>query len=125
MQTVIGEKHQMKEKCKCPYCKSHNVKTYSEYIMAKVKLDVPEPTKRRIQKGEPILPPISDNEILNEIDKIWQDLGTKDFKDVSKAMPLIAQRVGKECKRELYSKPKTKLFHLYKEYLERMVKDDA
>ena len=101
---------------------------YKEYrkglIQAKVKLDIPEPTVRKIARGEPILPPMPNNEILGVIDKAWQDLGTEDFKDVSKAMPLIARYVSKECKRELYSKPKTKLFHLYKEYLGRMVKDE-
>lgn len=104
-------------------------KSVSEYykefkkglIQAKVKLDIPEPTVRKIGRGEPILPPIPDNEIFGAIDKAWQDLGTDDFNDISKAMPLIAQYVGKECKRHLYSKPKTKLFHLYQEYLERMI----
>jgi len=91
------------------------------YVQAKVKLDVPKAKKKKIDKGDPIYPPIPENEILGAINKANQDLGNEVFKDVSKAMPLIAQYVGEECKKHLYSKPKTKLFILYKEYLSRML----
>lgn len=92
-------------------------------IQAKVKLDVPEPARRRIQKGQVILPPIPDNEIFGAIDKAWQELGTEDFRDVSKAMPLIAQYVGEECRKHLFSSPRKKLFQYYREYIERMIDD--
>jgi len=40
---------------------------------------------------------------------------------VEVAMPLVAKYVGEECKNHLYSKPQKKLFHLYKEFMERML----
>lgn len=90
-------------------------------IQAKVKLDVPEPTKRKIAKGEPIYPPIPENEIMGCIDKAWQELGTEKFMKTEIAMPLIAKYVGEACRQHLFSKPKTKLFHMYKEYTERLI----
>lgn len=90
-------------------------------VQAKVKLDIPEPKRRKIGRGEVILPPIPDNEIFGAIDKAWQELGDEKFKDVSKAMPLIARHVSEECKQHLYSKPTKKLFALYKEFVERML----
>lgn len=98
---------------------------YREYakglMQAKVKLDVPEPKKRKISKGEPILPPIPDNEILGAIDKVLQDIGKEKFMDTRIAMPLIAQYVSEECRKHLYSQPKRKLFQLYQEFMERMI----
>lgn len=90
------------------------------YVQAKVKLDIPEPKKRKIVKGEPIYPPIPTNEILGAIDKAWQELGNYAFRDVRQAMPLIARLVSEECKNHLYSNPIKKLFTYYKEYLERL-----
>lgn len=87
------------------------------YVQAKVKLDTPKEKERKIVKGEVILPPIPENEILGAINKAHQDLGDEAMKDVSKAMPLIAQYVGEECKKHYYSKPANKLFIYYKEYL--------
>lgn len=91
------------------------------YVQAKVKLDVPQPKKKKIARGEPIYPPIPENKILGAINKAHQDLGDEEMKDVSKAMPLIAQYVGEECKKHLYSKPTKKLFIYYKKYLERLI----
>lgn len=90
-------------------------------IQAKVKLDIPEPTKRKIAKGDPIYPPIPENEILGCIDKVWQDIGTEKFMDTSVAMPLIAKEVKEACKQHLFSKPKVKLFSMYEEYKERLI----
>ena len=105
--------------------KYEELKTWREFagglIQAKVKLDIPEPVKRKISKGQPIYPSIPPNEILGTIDKAWQELGTEKFKDVSIAMPLIARYVGEECKKQLYSSPKRKLFSYYKDYLERLI----
>jgi len=92
-------------------------------LQAKVKLDVPEPKKRKIARGQPVYPPIPDNEILGAIDKAWQELGTKKFRDVPTAMPLIARYVGEECKKHLYSSPKKKLIAYYNEYLERLIEE--
>ena len=90
-------------------------------LQAKVKIDVPEPIQRKISKGEPILPPMPENEIFGVIDKVFQDLGKDEFMKTSVAMPMIARYVGEERKRELYSKPVVKLFGLYKEFIERMI----
>jgi len=97
------------------------IKDYG-YIQAKVKLDVPEPKQKKISKGQPIYPPIPENEILGAVNKAHQELGDKKFKEIRLAMPLIAQYVGEECKKHFYSSPKGKLIIYYREYLERMVK---
>lgn len=91
------------------------------FTQAKVKIDIPEPKRRKIAKGEVIYPPIPENEILGAIDKAWQELGTKKFKDIRLAMPLIAKLVKDECKKHLYSSPTKKLFIHYKKYLERLL----
>jgi len=91
------------------------------YVQAKVKLDVPKVKKVKIAKGEAIYPPIPENEILGAINKAHQDLGDEGIKNVSKAMPLIAQYVGEECKKHYYSKSPKTLFFYYKEYLSRIL----
>jgi len=100
---------------------------YQEYrkglLQAKVKLDIPEPTKRKISKGEVILPEIPYSDIMGAIDKVWQEIGTEKFKDKSIAMPLVAKYVNEECKKHLYSFPKKKLFLYYLEYLEKQLKE--
>lgn len=90
-------------------------------IQAKVKLDIPDPPKRKITKGEPIYPTIPDVDVMGAIDKVWQELGTEKFRDVRIAMPLVAKAIGEECKNHFYSNPKRKLFSLYQEYLEKLV----
>jgi len=108
---------------KIPTKVSEYFKEYRKGLLqTKVKLDIPKAKKRKIAKGEPIYPPIPDNEIFGSIDKAWQELGTEKFRDVKLAMPLIAQLVSEECKKHLYSSPKKKLFNFYNEYLERMIK---
>jgi len=97
---------------------------YKEYqkglLQAKVKLDIPEPVKRKIAKGKPILPPIPEVEIMGAIDKVYQDIGLKQFRDKRIVMPLIAKYVSEECKKHYYSSPKGKLFSYYLKYLERL-----
>jgi len=85
--------------------------------MAKVKQDTPKPKTRKIKKGQVELPPIPEGEIFGAINHAHQELGDEDFKDVRKAMPLVAIKVGEECDKHFYSKPTRKLFHYYKEYL--------
>jgi len=101
------------------------IKTFSKkfgYVQAKVKIDVPEPEKKKIARGEPIYPPIPPNEIYGAINKAHQELGDEKIRDVRVAMPLIARLVAEERKKHLFSSPKGKLFKYYKNYLERMMK---
>lgn len=115
------------------YCKENNlegmvVKTFDKtfgYVQAKVKIDTPKPKKRKIKKGPPKLPPIPEGEIFGAINHAHQELGNEDFKDVRKAMPLVAIKVGEECKKHFYSKPTGKLFHYYKEYLASQLSSTA
>lgn len=108
------------------HCKENNlegmvVKTFDKtygYVQAKVKQDTPKPKKQKIKKGEVELPPIPEGEILGAINHAHQELGDEDFKDVRKAMPLVARMVSEECKKHFYSGPSGALFHYYKEYLE-------
>jgi len=124
MKDLLKFKNHVLEYCEATHLEGMVIKTHDKthgYVQAKVKLDVPEPLMKKIRKGQPIYPPVPENEILGAVDKAWQQLGTKDFKDVRKAMPLIAQLVGEECKKHLYSSPKRQLFGYYKEYLERLM----
>jgi len=89
-------------------------------IQAKVKLDIPEPILKKISKGELILPQIPEVDIMGAIDKVWQELGTEQFKDVKIAMPKIAKSISEECSKHLYSKPSGKLFSYYQRYLEKL-----
>jgi len=92
-----------------------------EFYQAKVKQDIPEPKVRKIAKGDPIYPPIPENEIMGAIDKAWQELGTEKFNDTKIAMPIIARMVKEECKKHLFSSPEKKLFGYYEQYKERLV----
>jgi hypothetical protein len=92
-------------------------------IQSKVKLDVPEPVKKKIARGEAIYPPMPDNEVYGAISKVEADSGlTGQAKD---DMPKIAQEVSKACKEHLFANPKKKLYSYYQDYLERMVKKHA
>jgi len=87
-------------------------------VQAKVKLDVPEPEKRQIARGEAIYPPMPDNEVYGAISKVEADSGlTGQSKD---DMPKIAQYVSESCKQHLFANPKKKLYTYYQDYLERM-----
>ena len=101
--------------------------TFSEWrefedglIQAKVKLDVPEPIKRKISKGEVILPSMPDNEVYGAISKVEADSGLTG--EAKHDLPLIAKYVNEECKKHLYKEPKGKLYNYWKDYLERMMK---
>lgn len=88
-------------------------------IQAKVKLDIPEPKKRKISKGEPILPRMPENEVMGAIDKVWQELGDNKFLEPKTAMPLIAQEVKKAMIEHFFSKPEYKFYFYYNLYIER------
>ena len=91
-----------------------------EYIMAKIKLDLPRPIIERVREGPPKLPQIPESEIYGAIDHAYQELGKEKFQDVKLAMPLVARMVSEECKRHFYSS-RGNLFKYYKEFLERYV----
>jgi len=86
-----------------------------EYIMAKVKLDIPRPIVERIREGPVLLQQIPDGEIMGAISHVEADSGL-DGTPVHD-MPLIAKAVAEECKRHLYSS-KANLFGYYKKYME-------
>lgn len=97
-------------------------KTYEKNTMYKYfkeKIDLPN--LRRIpsnfEGAKPILP---ESEVLGSLDKVLVDLGTTDFKDVRKAMPLFVKYVGVECSKHLCRKPKGTLFTYYKAKLEEV-----
>jgi len=88
-------------------------------IYFKSKVDTPRLTKvpRDIRDGAIQLPPLSDSEIYGAIEKARVDLGDE-FKNIRKAMPLIAQYVQVECKHHLCEGPR----NLYS-YYETRLKD--
>jgi hypothetical protein len=100
----------------CPFCHSHNVEGYEEYLMGKVKLDIPKPIVERVHEGPPKLPQIPESEIMNAISHVEADFGLTG--EPKHDMPLIAKAVGEECKRHLYSSCGN-LFQFYQEYTER------
>jgi hypothetical protein len=88
-----------------------------EYVMAKVKLDIPLPIKRRrIDNYPPTLPHIPVCDIMGAISHVEADFGL----DATPAhdMPLIAKAVSEECRKHCYSS-RGNLFVYYKKYLER------
>jgi hypothetical protein len=124
MKDLLKFKNHVLEHCHAIKEEGMVVKTYSKefgYVQAKVKIDTPEPERKKIQRGEPIFPPIPDNEIFGAINKAHQELGDDKIRDVKLAMPMVAKFVKEECKKHLYSSPKGKLFNYWKEYLERMM----
>lgn len=124
MKDLLKFKNHVLEHCHAVKEEGMVIKTWDKilgYVQAKVKIDVPEPKRRKISRGEPILPPIPDNEIFGAISKVLQDIGNVEFMKVEVAMPMIAKYVGEECQKHLYSKPQKKLFQLYQEFMERML----
>ena len=71
------------------------------FIMFKEKLDMPDLDKidTHIETGKPILPMLPESEIMGAIEKVLIDIGMDQFKDVSKAMPLVARYVNEESKK--------------------------
>ena len=92
------------------------------YVYFKEKRDLPN--LRRSPKGieteRYLMPPLPESEILGALDKVLVDLGTSDFKNVRKAMPLFAEYVGVECRKHLCHRPKGTLFNFYKTKMEEM-----
>lgn len=93
----------------------------SGIIYFKEKLDTPKLEKipRLVQEGGLSLPALPDSEVYGAIEKVRADLG-EDFRDVRKAMPLIAQYVGEEMKKHLCTSPERKLFEYYQDRLEEV-----
>jgi hypothetical protein len=93
-----------------------------EYIMAKVKLDIPLPIKRRrIDDYPPTLPHIPICDIMGAISHVEADFGL----DGTPAhdMPLIAKAVSEECRKHFYS-GRGNLFMYYKKYMESKKKKE-
>ena len=93
------------------------LKNYHRQIFAKEKLDTPKTEHTKIENGLPQLPPLPDSEVLGAIAKVNADLGD-DFRDKTKAMPMIAKYVSEEQGKHLCSKPVNNLFSYYQKYLE-------
>lgn len=93
-----------------------NAGTAAGILYFKEKLDTPKLEKlpRVIQDGAPHLPVLPDSEVYGAINKAQVDLGD-DFRDIRKAMPLIAQYVAEESKKHLCRGPDRKLFAYYQE----------
>lgn len=115
---------------KCPYCGSKKVFIYGkdegmvakgfnkdgEYLMAKVKLDIPKPIVERIREGPPVLPQIPESEIMGAISHVEADFGLTG--EPKHDMPLVARAVSEECRKHLYSS-RGNLFTFYQKYMER------
>jgi hypothetical protein len=90
-----------------------------EYIMAKVKLDIPKPISEHphgIHEGQPILPQIPECDILGAISHVEADSGLDGTPQHD--MPLIAKAVAEECRKHCYSS-RGNLFPYYKKYMEK------
>ncbi len=90
-------------------------------IYAKEKIDLPKDTYVKHREDKPTLPPLPDSELFGAIAKVHADLGA-DFRDVKKAMPLVAKYVFEEQQKHLYGKPEMNLFRAYQNYLEGLSK---
>ena len=84
----------------------------------KDRLDVPHEkgVEVNIDKDTPKYPELPEAEIMNEIQKVLDEIGKEQFKDKKIAMPLIAQYVAAEAKARICSVPKG----LYSYYLEKI-----
>jgi hypothetical protein len=86
-----------------------------EYMMAKVKLDIPRPIVERIHEGPPILPQIPECDIMGAISHVEADYGLDGTPKHD--MPLVAKAVAEECRKHCYSS-RGNLFQFYQEYME-------
>lgn len=84
---------------------------------AKEKLDLPKTAYVKLDEGSVHAPPLPESEVMGAVAKAHADLGV-DFRDKTKAMPLIAKYVSEECEKHHCSKPTVKLFSAYTTYLE-------
>ena len=84
-------------------------------IYFKEKLDTPhiEKLPRKVEDGQPQLPPLPESEIWGAVDKVLVDLGKEEFRDRSKAMPLVAKYIAEECRKHLCAPPKGRTFFEY------------
>jgi hypothetical protein len=98
----------------CPFCHSHNIEEFEEYLQAKCKLDIPKPIVERLRNGPPKLPQIPKSEIMGAISHVEADYGLTG--EPKHDMPLIAKAVGVECQKHLYSGVGN-LFLYYTEYM--------
>ena len=89
----------------------------SKEIYCKEKCDLPKDTHMKHVEDKPTLPPLPNSELMGSIAKCHADLGV-DFRDVKKAMPLIAKYVNEEKLKHLYGNPEMNLFKAYTKYLE-------
>jgi len=87
----------------------------------KARLDTPDMKKVEIDidKNNPKLPELPKAEIMNEIQKVLEELGPDQFRDKKVAMPLIAQYVAAECKARYCSTPK-RLYSYYQKKLKEI-----
>lgn len=90
-------------------------------IFAKEKHDVPKLEKlpRVEQPGKVQLPDLPESEITGAIEKALADLGFEDFRNVSKAMPLVVQYVNEEGRKH-NCKPPRNIFCYYQERLKNL-----
>jgi len=77
-------------------------------LMFKHKLDTPRLEKiMKVEDFEAItLPTLSDSDVYGAIDRVKRDNGMEIFKDIKKAMPLVAQYISAECKQHNCRAPK-------------------
>lgn len=87
-------------------------------IYFKSKNDTPKLTAlpRLIERDRIELPPLPESEIFGAIEKARTDLGDEGFRDIRKAMPMIAQYVNAEGKHHCCATPK----NLHRYYLTRL-----
>ena len=84
----------------------------------KDRLDIPHEKDigNNIDKDTPAYPELSEAEVMNEIQKVLDEIGLERFRDKKIVMPLIAQYVAAEAKARMCSVPK----RLYLYYLEKL-----
>jgi len=84
----------------------------------KDRLDVPheKDIEVSIDRDTPKYPELPEAEVMNEIQKVLEEIGDEQFRDKKIAMPLIAQYVAAEAKARMYSVPKG----LYSYYMQKI-----
>jgi len=89
-----------------------------EVYFFKDRLDIPheKDIEINIDKDTPKYPELPEAEVMNEIQKVLDEIGAEQFGEKKIAMPLIAQYVAAEAKARMYSVPKG----LYSYYLKKL-----
>jgi hypothetical protein len=86
-------------------------------LYAKEKLDTATPRGHpKIEKGKPQQSSLPMSEVLGAVDKAYADLGTKDFSDKKKAMPIVAKYIQEEMKKHICSAPEMNFYSVYRLY---------